>query len=137
MKIPKTLTNWMDKILHNLSGGLLISYMVHKSVSGGHARFEDKVGEKGYLLYFHSNLIIETGAQNIESMMKAHLSNDAFAVSLVQGSIRTTSAAAVTTTPPPRVNRKIKGPPSSTLEKTDEAILHYILKDQTDDNRSM
>jgi hypothetical protein len=111
-------------------------YVVHKSVSGDHARFEDKVGEKGYLLYFH-NMITETGAQNIESMMKAQLSNDVFAESLVQGSISTTSAAAVMTPPPPRMNRKTKGPPSSTREKTDEAILHHLLKDQTDDARSM
>jgi hypothetical protein len=27
-------------------------YVVHKSVSGDHARFEDRVGEKAYLLYF-------------------------------------------------------------------------------------
>jgi hypothetical protein len=73
-------------------------YVVHKSVSGDHARFEDKVGEKGYLLYFH-NMITETGAQNIESMMKAQLSNDVFAESLVQGSISTTSAAPVMTPP--------------------------------------
>lgn len=113
-------------------------YVVHKSVSGDHARFEDKVGEKGYLLYFH-NMITETGAQNIESMMKAQLSNDVFAESLVQGSSCTTSAAAAVMTPPPRprMNRKTKGPPSSTREKTDEAILHHLLKDQTDDARSM
>jgi hypothetical protein len=35
------------------------------------------------------------------------------------------------------MNRKTKGPPSSTREKTDEAILHHLLKDQTDDARSM
>jgi hypothetical protein len=28
--------------------------VVHKLVSGDHARFEDRVGEKAYLLYFHS-----------------------------------------------------------------------------------
>ncbi len=110
--------------------------MVHKSVSGDHARLEDKVGEKKYLLYFHK-MITETGAQNIESMMKAQLSNDVFAESLLQGSTRTTSAAAVTTPPLPLMNRKTKGSPLCTREKRDEAILHYLLKDQTDDTRSM
>ena len=74
-------------------------YVAHKSVSGYHARFEDKVGEKGYLMSFH-NMITKTGAQNIESMMKAQLSNDVFAESLVQGSISTTTSAAAVMTPP-------------------------------------
>ena len=53
-------------------------YVVHKSVSGDHARFEDRVGEKAYLLYFH-NMISATGAENIESLMKAQLTKDVFA----------------------------------------------------------
>lgn len=43
-------------------------YVVHKAVSGDHALFEDRVG--GYLLYFH-NMITATGAENLESLMKA------------------------------------------------------------------
>jgi hypothetical protein len=74
-------------------------YVVYKSVSADHARFEGKVGEKRYLLYFH-NMTTKAGAQNIESMMKAQLCNDVFAESLVQGSISTTSAATVVTPPP-------------------------------------
>ena len=38
-------------------------YVVHKSVSGDHAtRFEDRVGEKAYLLYFHK-MFSATGAE--------------------------------------------------------------------------
>ncbi|KAI2507535.1 hypothetical protein MHU86_6923 [Fragilaria crotonensis] len=47
-------------------------YVTYKSVSGDHARFEDRVGEKSYLLYFH-NMITATGAENLESLMKAEL----------------------------------------------------------------
>jgi hypothetical protein len=36
-------------------------YVTYKSVSGDHASFEDRVGEKSYLLYFH-NMIAATGA---------------------------------------------------------------------------
>jgi hypothetical protein len=59
-------------------------YVVYKSVSGDHARFEDRVGEKGYLLYFH-NMIAATGAENLESLMKAQLSQDVFAESSIKG----------------------------------------------------
>jgi hypothetical protein len=48
-------------------------YVIHESVSGDHARFEDRVGSKSYLLYFH-NMVTATGAENIESLMKAELS---------------------------------------------------------------
>jgi hypothetical protein len=30
-------------------------YVIHKSVSGDHVAFEDRVGSKSYLLYFHNN----------------------------------------------------------------------------------
>jgi hypothetical protein len=38
-------------------------YVSYRSVSGVHARFEDRVGEKSYLLHFH-NMITATGAEN-------------------------------------------------------------------------
>jgi DNA-binding TFAR19-related protein (PDSD5 family) len=53
-------------------------YVVFKSSSGNHLRFEDRVGEKGYLLYFH-NMVTDSGAQNVESMMKAKLNEEVFA----------------------------------------------------------
>ncbi len=59
-------------------------YVIHKSVSGDHARFDDRVGSKSYLLYFH-NIITATGAENIESLMKAELSRDVFSESSVPG----------------------------------------------------
>ncbi len=59
-------------------------YVIHKSVSGDHARFEDRVGSKSYLLYFH-NEITGTGAENMESLMKAELSLDVFSESSVPG----------------------------------------------------
>ena len=103
-------------------------YVVYKSVSGDHARFEDRVGEKGYLLYFH-NMIAATGAENLESLMKAQLSQDAFAESSIKGSD-------AVETPSPKKIRTLKGPPSSTKDKTDEAILRYILKDSADEART-
>ncbi len=39
-------------------------YVTDKSVSDDHARIEDKVGEKSYLLYFHE-MITATGAENL------------------------------------------------------------------------
>ena len=48
-------------------------YVTDKSVFDDHARIEDKVGEKSYLLYFHK-MITATGAENVESLMKAELS---------------------------------------------------------------
>lgn len=114
-------------------------YVVHKSVSGDHARFEDRIGEKGYLLYFH-NMIADTGAENLESLMKAELSPDVFAESLIHGS-RGSSVAASTSneaigqeeTPFSTKKRKSRGPPSSTREKTDEAILRFLSTQETDD----
>ena len=102
--------------------------MVHKSVSGDHARFKDKVGEKGYLLYFH-NMIATTGAENLESLMKAQLSHAVFAESSINGSYDITTATTIEGSPCPTKKRKSKGPPSSTKEKTDEAILRFILND--------
>lgn len=114
-------------------------YVVHKSVSGDHARFEDRIGEKGYLLYFH-NMIAATGAENLESLMKAELSPDVFAESLIHGG--GSSVAARTSneaiggqegTPFLTKKRKSRGPPSSTKDKTDEAILRFLSKEETDD----
>jgi hypothetical protein len=112
-------------------------YVVHKSVSGDHARFEDKVGEKGYLLYFH-NMIATSGAENLESLMKAQLSQAVFAESSITGSTRDNAAAAPIeegTGTPSTKKRKSKGPPSSTKEKTDEAILRFILNDNDEQSR--
>jgi hypothetical protein len=61
-------------------------YVVHKSVSGDHARFEDRVGKKAYLLYLH-NMIPLTGAENMESFRKAKLHSDVFAESSIDRSI--------------------------------------------------
>jgi len=103
-------------------------YVVHKSVSGDHARFEDRVGEKGYLLYFH-NMIATTGAENLESLMKAQLSHAVFAESSIDGCDHITTPITIEGTPGPKKKCKSKGPPSSNKEKTDEAILRFILND--------
>ena len=58
-------------------------YVTYKSVSGNHARFKDRVGEKSYLLYCHTMIT----AENLESLMKAELSADVFSESLVPGSV--------------------------------------------------
>jgi len=107
-------------------------YVVHKSVSGDHARFEDRVGEKAYLLYFH-NMISATGAENIESLMKAQLTKDVFAESSIDGSIIDTELDTPTTATEPKAKRPRRtynkgGPPPSSgaKERTDEAILKYI-----------
>ena len=110
-------------------------YVVHKSVSGDHARFEDRVGEKGYLLYFH-NMIATTGAENFESLMKAQLSQAVFAESSINGSVDIiTTPTIVDGTPCPTKKQKSKGPTSSTKEKTDEAILRFILNDNDEQSR--
>ena len=57
-------------------------YVVHKSVSGDHARFEDRVGEKACLLHCY-NSISATGAENIEPLIDAELSKDVFAESSI------------------------------------------------------
>jgi hypothetical protein len=105
-------------------------YVVHKSVSGDHARFEDRVGEKAYLLYFH-NMISATGAENIESLMKAQLTKDVFAESNIDGSVVVNELDTPTTAAEPkrprRTYNKLGPPPSSSAkERTDEAILKYI-----------
>ena len=108
-------------------------YVVHKSVSGDHARFEDRVGEKAYLLYFHK-MISATGAENIESLMKAQLTKDVFSESIIDGIIADDDNLDATTTSfesgkrQRRTYNKGKPPPSTsgTKEKTDEAILKYI-----------
>ena len=101
--------------------------MVHYLVSGDHARIEDKV-EKGYLLYFH-NMIATTGAENLESLMKAQLSHAVFAESSIDGCDHITTPITIEGTPCPKKKCKSKGPPSSNKEKTDEAILRFILND--------
>jgi hypothetical protein len=106
-------------------------YVIHKSVSGDHARFEDRVGSKSYLLYFH-NMVTATGAENIESLMKAELSQDVFAESSVPGQPASTTAQLQETMHgfhTPRAKRlKHKGRlrASNTKEETDNAILRYI-----------
>jgi hypothetical protein len=74
-------------------------------------------------------MIAATGAENLESLMKAQLSQDAFAESSIKGSD-------AVETPSPKKIRTLKGPPSSTKDKTDEAILCYILKDSADEART-
>ena len=111
-------------------------YVIHKSVSGDHARFEDRVGEKSYLLYFH-NMITASGAENLESLMKAELSVDVFAESSVTGfpavlvheETTTTGGRTNLTTPASAQHRtKKRGARflSNTKEQTDIAILRYI-----------
>ncbi|KAI2498389.1 hypothetical protein MHU86_16086 [Fragilaria crotonensis] len=101
-------------------------YVTYKSVSGDHARFEDRVGEKSYLLYFH-NMITATGAENLESLMKAELNVEVFAESSVPGfhAGDETAPPVTPTAKKHRMNRKT-GPPSNTKEQTDNAILRYI-----------
>jgi hypothetical protein len=89
------------------------------------------VGSKSYLLYFH-NMVSATGAENIESLMKAELSQDVFAESSVPGQPAPTSAQLQETMHgfhTPRAKRlKHKGGlgTSNTKEETDNAILRYI-----------
>ena len=107
-------------------------YVTYKSVSGDHARFEDRVGEKSYLLYFH-NMITATGAENLESLMKAELSADVFSESSVPGICADTEIAVTPTAKKNRMKKKT-GPPSSTKEQTDNAILRYISRTEQQDS---
>ncbi len=105
-------------------------YIIHKSVSGDHARFEDRVGSKSYLLYFH-NMVTATGAENIESLMKAELSRDFFSESSVPGLPATTAQLQETmhgfhTPRAKRIKQKGVLRTSNTKEVTDNAILRYI-----------
>jgi hypothetical protein len=106
-------------------------YVTHKSVSRDHARFEDRwVGSKSYLLYFH-NMVTATGAENIESLMKAELSRDVFAESSVPGLPADTAALQETMHGfhTPRAKRlKHKGAlrASNSKEESDNAILRFI-----------
>ncbi|KAI2508592.1 SAD/SRA domain [Fragilaria crotonensis] len=105
-------------------------YVTHKSVSGDHARFEDRVGSKSYLLYFH-NMVTATGAENIESLMKAELSRDVFAESSVPGLPAATAQLQETMHGfhTPRAKRfKHKGSllTSNSKEETDNAILRFL-----------
>ena len=72
-------------------------YVIHKSVSDDHARFEDRVGYKSYFLYLHIMVTGATDAENIESLMKAELSWDVFAESSVPGLPATTAQLQETT----------------------------------------
>jgi hypothetical protein len=104
-------------------------YVVHKSVSGDHARFEDRVGEKSYLLYFH-NMITASGAENLESLMKAELSLDVFSESSVNGfpvAVQETVTGTNLHTPAAAKQAKKRGRfLSNTKEQTDIAILRFI-----------
>jgi hypothetical protein len=61
--------------------------------------------------------------------MKAQLSHDFFSESAIDG------VDGKNATPPPATKRKSKGPPSSSKEKTDEAIFCYILMER-DESRT-
>jgi hypothetical protein len=103
-------------------------------VSGDHARFEDWVCKKAYLLYFH-NMISLTGVEIMESFMKAKSSIDVFAESSIDGSIlitdrdediedKTTASQERHTT---KRTRRLGGPPSGgAKERTDEATLIFM-----------
>jgi hypothetical protein len=82
--------------------------VVHKWDSGDQTRFEDKVGEKEYLLYFH-NMIATTGAENLESLMKAQLSHAVFAESSINGCDDITTPIIIEGTPCPTKKSKSKG----------------------------
>jgi hypothetical protein len=104
-------------------------YVIHKSVSGDHARFEVRVGSKSYSLYFH-NMVTAMGAENIESLMKAELSQDAFAESSVPGLPSTTAQLQETmygvhTPRAKQLKHKKALRTSNTKEETDKAILRY------------
>ena len=73
LKILRTLITLNNKTWHNLCDTTHQYSVTNTSVSGDLARFEDRLGEKSYLLYFH-NMITATGAENLESLMKAELS---------------------------------------------------------------
>lgn len=72
-------------------------------------------------------MIATTGAGNLESLMKAQLSHAVFAESSINGSDDIATATTIEGSPCPTKKRKSKGPPLSTKEKTDEAILRFIL----------
>ena len=80
-------------------------YVTYKSVSGVHARFKDRVGEKSYLLYFH-NMITATGADNLESLTKAELSAKVFAELSVPGCLADNETAVAPTAKKHQRNRK-------------------------------
>jgi hypothetical protein len=72
-------------------------------------------------------MILTTGAGNLESLMKAQLSQAVFAESSINGSVDIiTTPTTVDGTPCPTKKRKSKGPTSSTKEKTDKAIIRFI-----------
>ncbi len=105
-------------------------YVIHKSVSGDHPRFEDRVGSKLYLLYFH-NMITATGAENIESLMKVELSRDVLSESSVPGLPATTAQLQETihgfhTPRAKQIKQTGALRTSNTKEVTDNAILRYI-----------
>jgi hypothetical protein len=105
-------------------------YVIHKSVSGDHARFEGRIGSTSYLLYFH-NMVTATGTENIESLAKAEMSRDVFSESSGPGLPATTAQLQETMHgfhTPRATQIKHKGAlrTSNTKEETDNAILGYI-----------
>jgi hypothetical protein len=81
-------------------------------------------------------MIATTGAENLESLMKAQLSQTVFAESSINGSVDIiTTPTTVDGTPCPTKKRKSKGSTSSTKEKTDKAILCFLLNDNDEQSR--
>jgi hypothetical protein len=59
-------------------------YIIHKSVSGDHGRFANKVGEKAHLMYF--NLMInETCGQDLKDLTITSLSGGVFGETSISG----------------------------------------------------
>lgn len=98
-------------------------YVIYKSASGNHLRFEDRVGEKGYLLYFH-DMVTESGAENIDSMMRAELNDGVFAQSMAQPLTKTgpltLSANAITAASRKRISAAAK------RDQTDQAFIKFM-----------
>lgn len=67
--------------------------------------------------------------------MKAQLSHAVFAGCSINGSDDIATATTIEGTPHPTKKRKSKGPSLSTKDKTDEAILQFILNDNDERSR--
>jgi hypothetical protein len=104
---------------------------VHKSVWDDHAKFEERVGKKAYLLSFHK-MISAMGAENIESLMKAELSNVVDEIN-----IDTTTASESCKRQRPMQNKGRAPLSFGTKEKTNETILKYINSSLTECNNLM
>ena len=92
-------------------------YVIYKSASGNHLRFEDRVGEKAYLLYFH-NMVTESGAENIETMMRAELNDGVFAQSMAPS--MTITANTITAASRKRTSAAAK------KDQTDQAFIKFM-----------